>query len=69
MDTVAKYCIEYSYDSSSEACIIMEVAIFRGLSGDDTSVSVEKSNYASSQGVSKVLIQLQIITVYHYMCL
>ena len=48
---------------SSDACII-ELAIFRGLSGDDASVSVEKSNHASSQAVSKVFIQ--VITVYHY---
>ena len=36
-------------------------------SGEDESVSVEKSNHASSQAVSKVFIQLQIITVYHYL--
>ena len=46
--------------------VIIELAIFRGLSGDDASMSIEKSNHASSQAVSKVLIQLQIITVYHY---
>ena len=44
--------------------IIIELAIFRDLSGDDASVSVEKSNHASSQAMSKVFIQ--IITVYHY---
>ena len=68
MDTVYySYSIECSYGSSSETCVIIELAIFRGLSGDDASVSVEKSNHASSQAVSKVLIQLQIITVYHYL--
>ena len=61
----SSYYIECSY---SEACvIIIELAIFRGLSGDDVSMSVKKSNYASSQAVSKVLVQLQIITVYHYL--
>ena len=39
-----------------EACIIIKLAVFRGFSGDDTSMSVEKSNYASSQAVSKVFI-------------
>ena len=52
-----------SYGASSEACVIIALAIFRsrGLSGDDVSVSVEKSNHASSQAiyyVSKVFIQL-----------
>ena len=28
--------------------VIIELAIFRGLSGDDASMSVEKSNHASS---------------------
>ena len=60
------YYIKCSYGSSSEACVIIELAIFRGLSGDDASMSVEKSNHASSQAVSKEFIQLQIITVYHY---
>ena len=50
------YCIECSYSLSSEVCVIIELAIFRGLSGDDLSVSVEKSNHASSQAVSKVFI-------------
>ena len=62
----SSYCIECSYGSSSEACVIIELAIFRGLSGDYASVSVEKSNHASSQAVFKVLVQLQIMTVYHY---
>ena len=31
----------------------IKLAIFRGLSGDDASMSVENSNHASSQAVSK----------------
>ena len=44
--------------SSSEACVIIDLATFRDLSGDDASVSVEKSNHASSQAtcMSKVFI-------------
>ena len=41
--------------TDSQACVIIELAIFRSLSGDDASVSVEKSNHASSQAVSKSL--------------
>ena len=55
------------YGLPSEACVIIELAVFRGLilfMIDFVSVSVEKSNHTSSQAVSKVFIQ--IITVYHY---
>ena len=51
-------------------CTLFGIAIptssFNFIRGDDASVSVEKSNHASSQAVSKAFIQLQIITVYHY---
>ena len=41
-----------------EACVIIELAIFRGFSGDGASMSVEKSNYASSQAVSKAIYEV-----------
>ena len=50
---MGSYCIECSYCSSSEACVIIKLAIFSGLSGVDASVSIEKSNHVSSQAVSK----------------
>ena len=45
--------IALPYGSSSEACIIIEFAIFRGLSSDDASVSVEESNHASMPPVKQ----------------
>lgn len=59
---IAMFALLMYHGSSSEACVIIELTIFRGLSGDDASVSVEKSNHASSQVEFEVFIQ--IITVY-----